>query len=609
MPGTDRTRPSRLTAAAVATALAELQTEMAATRSAARPRIEAAHPSYALGAANLGDYVVLRQHDLREVQGALAGLGLSSLGRAEADVAPTLARVQRALRALGHAGVDVDPAVPARDLLDAHADALFGPAPPDRRVRIMVTASADFAGDPAAVRELVAAGMDVLRINCAHDTPDVWRKLAEVTRAAVAATGRDCRVLMDLGGPKLRTGEIQGGARVLAWHPTRDERGKVPQPVRVWFGALPSPFVVDVALPLAPGHKMERLRVGDAVRLRDSRGRDRELPVSAVTLEGILCTSDRSAWLEAGTPLRRVRARRLGLEVARLGPIPQQPGTIRLAVDDELVVTRDPSPGRPATRTHPATLPCTLPEVLAAVRVGDPILFDDGKIEGVVLAADADHMRVRIIRAREGGARLGADKGINLPATRIPVPALTAYDLECLDVAVELADMVGLSFVREPEDVRLLVDELAARGTSEMGIVLKIETQLGFQNLPAILLEAMRQPRIGVMIARGDLAVECGFERLAELQEEILWVCEAAHVPAIWATQVLDTLARKGIATRAEITDAAYGQRAECVMLNKGEHTVDAVRALADILRRMAAHHRKKTSMLRPLRSLSPRPA
>ena len=74
--------------------------------------------------------------------------------------------------------------------------------------------------------------------------------------------------------------------------------------------------------------------------------------------------------------------------------------------------------------------------------------------------------------------------------------------------------------------------------------MLKIETVAAFKALPDILLELMKWADVGVMIARGDLAVEAGFERLAEVQEEILWLCEAAHVPVVWATQVLDTLAR-----------------------------------------------------------------
>ena len=76
------------------------------------------------------------------------------------------------------------------------------------------------------------------------------------------------------------------------------------------------------------------------------------------------------------------------------------------------------------------------------------------------------------------------------------------------------------------------------------------------------------------MIARGDLAVEIGFERMSEVQEEILWISEAAHAPVIWATQVLETLNKSGIATRSEITDAAHAAMAECVMLNKGSHII-----------------------------------
>jgi pyruvate kinase len=105
------------------------------------------------------------------------------------------------------------------------------------------------------------------------------------------------------------------------------------------------------------------------------------------------------------------------------------------------------------------------------------------------------------------------------------------------------------------------------------------------------------------MIARGDLAVEVGYLRVAELQEEILWLCEAAHVPVIWATQVLETLAKKGAPTRAEITDAGMAERAECVMLNKGPFILDAVLVLDSVLTCMAGHHRKKTATLRALHS------
>jgi len=103
------------------------------------------------------------------------------------------------------------------------------------------------------------------------------------------------------------------------------------------------------------------------------------------------------------------------------------------------------------------------------------------------------------------------------------------------------------------------------------------------------------------MIARGDLAVECGYERLAELQEEIMWLAEASHLPLIWATQVLEGLTKHGKPSRAEITDAAMGERAECVMLNKGPHILEAIQVLDDILRRMQGHQNKKSALLRRL--------
>ena len=131
--------------------------------------------------------------------------------------------------------------------------------------------------------------------------------------------------------------------------------------------------------------------------------------------------------------------------------------------------------------------------------------------------------------------------------------------------------------------------------------MLKIENRQAFESLPALLLASLRGSASGVMIARGDLAVELGWERLAEVQEEILWMCEAAHLPVVWATQVLETLAKTGLPSRAEITDAAMAVRAECVMLNKGPHILEAVRVLRDILDRMRDHQMKKRPMLRRL--------
>jgi len=263
--------------------------------------------------------------------------------------------------------------------------------------------------------------------------------------------------------------------------------------------------------------------------------------------------------------------------------------------------------GKPATYRNtgeliaPAQIGVSLPQILDHAKPGDPVWFDDGKIGGVIRSAEADYVSVEITQGRPEGEKLGAEKGINLPETRIDIPALTSDDLEALKFIVQHADLVGYSFVRTESDVRQLIEHLRELGGQNLGLILKIETRKGFDNLPKLILAAMRTRSFGVMIARGDLAVECGHQRLAEVQEEILWICEAAHVPVIWATQVLETLAKKGLPSRSEITDAAMGERAECVMLNKGPYAVMTVRVLADILKRMQAHQEKKRSMLRRL--------
>ena len=154
---------------------------------------------------------------------------------------------------------------------------------------------------------------------------------------------------------------------------------------------------------------------------------------------------------------------------------------------------------------------------------------------------------------------------------------------------------------RSAADVDELVRALARRGRSNLGIIAKIETRAAVENLPDIIIRGAGRHPFGVMIARGDLAVEIGYERLAEIQEEILWLCEAAHVPVIWATQVLEGLVKRGRPSRAEISDAAMSERAECVMLNKGPYLFQALSVLDSVVTRMQYHQRKKTARFRAL--------
>jgi pyruvate kinase len=351
---------------------------------------------------------------------------------------------------------------------------------------------------------------------------------------------------------------------------------------------------------------LERIRPGDELRFDDARGRRRSLAVVEADAGGVWAEGDRNAYVASGAPLALYRGQ-AAIAIGRVGELPPIEQALRLAVGDTLVVTPDSELGGGAVLDaagrvlQPARIGCTLPEVFRDVRAGDRISFDDGKLGGLVREVGEGRLRVEITRARSGKAKLRGDRGINLPDTDFDLPALTPKDRRDLDFVVAHADLVGLSFVRRPEDVDDLLRELEARGGRHLGIVLKIETRRAFEQLPRLLLAALRRPPAGVMVARGDLGVEMGFSRLAEVQEEILWLCEAAHVPVVWATQVLESLAKKGMPSRAEVTDAAMSGRAECVMLNKGPHVVEAVRFLGDVLQRMQGHHDKKRAMLRRL--------
>lgn len=240
-----------------------------------------------------------------------------------------------------------------------------------------------------------------------------------------------------------------------------------------------------------------------------------------------------------------------------------------------------------------------LDEVIDDARLNDTIYFDDGMIKAEVIAKYDEEIEVVLTECYK--SKLGSHKGINLPNTKLNLPALTKKDIEVLPFVCQNADILGYSFVRTAADVAQLYTELGKYESENVGVVFKIENEEAFNSLPDILLKGMERNKIGVMIARGDLAVELGFERISEVQNEILWICEAAHIPVIWATQVLENLAKTGIPTRAEVSDAAKAAQAECVMLNKGPYINNAILVLKNILIRMSGHSFKKKNELRAL--------
>jgi pyruvate kinase len=479
--------------------------------------------------------------------------------------------------------------------------ALLGSPPRQRSTHIMVTLSGDRADDADFFRRLLTAGMNIARINCAHDSPGSWQRLAEQVRTASRDTGQPCRILADLAGHKIRTGPLPDAPGVIHLRPERDRLGRLLEPARMTAMACHQassslPSGVDCLLLLVSGSAMPQQ--GEDLLCHDARGKERVLVVERVENERITLQATQGCYFTAGN---RCQSRRRRHVQGYFAGIPQSFVPLHLEIGNLLLLQSRGGPGGPALNGLPARISCTVPEVIPQLPVGQQVWVDDGKIAAVVLEQTAEGALLRITKTKPGGARLLPDRGLNFPGLALELPALSAKDLDDLGTIIPLADLVGFSFVENAGNMRSMLEALRQRQGEHLGVIAKIETASAFHHLPEILLAALGRQPMGVMIARGDLAVEVGPERLAEVQEEILWLAEAAHLPVIWATQVLEQLTKKGVISRPEFTDAAMGVRAECVMLNKGPYAVEAVHTLNDILTRMQAHQHKKFSRLRAL--------
>jgi pyruvate kinase len=309
---------------------------------------------------------------------------------------------------------------------------------------------------PKMVQGLVRAGASVFRLNFSHGAPEDHDRMVGLVREAEAAVGRPLAVLVDLTGPKVRLGELHGGA--LAFKP------------------------------------------GQAFELRADGRADA---------------------------------------------------------------------GGAAT---------TYPGLAADLRVGDRVLLADGAVELTVEEVTAEAVRTRCV----SGGSVRSGQGVNVPAERLGLPAVTDRDRDGLARALELGvDFVAQSFVRAPEDVREL---RAAMGDRLVPIVAKIETRPAVEDVDRIVAEAD-----AIMIARGDLGVELPMEEIPLIQKELVRVARSAGRPAIVATQMLESMIHAPRPTRAEATDVANAvlDGADAVMLSGetavGEYPFEAAAAATAI--------------------------
>ena len=586
--------------------LEHLRADLLDQVAAQQDRMEGVCPTYQESARNLLYYQMLRSRDLRDVQKQLRNLGLSRLANAEGHLMASLHNTLHLLHRL----VEQNPPKRRRPglsikkshrLLARHTKALLGYRSKRRRVRIMVTQPTEAAYNYPLVEQMVRDGMNCARVNCAHDDPTVWLQIIQNVRRAAERHGRKVKIAMVLAGPKIRTGVLVPGPKVRKCKPERDETGNIIRPALIYFVREVAEDAPSETFPVDP-EVLATLEVGDILTLVDTRQKNRRMKVVAKSANALQLHAYETCYLATDLV---IQTQREDLQEFKLGEVTPLEHALILREGDTLLIHKEDTPGEPAVMDEDgnvireAHVSCQLPQVFDKVAVGEVVLFDDGKIAGEIVEREADWFRVKIRRAKLNGAKLKAEKGINFPTTDLGISGLTKKDKKDLEFVAQHADVVNFSFVNSAQDVEELLAEFRKHDAMDkLSIILKIETRRAYNNLTEILLAAMQTRYIGVMIARGDLAVETGWDNIGLVQREIVSQCNAAHVPVVWATQVLESLAKKGLPSRSEITDVVNAVQAECVMLNKGLYITHAIRLLSKILRDTERYSSKKEVML-----------
>ncbi len=272
---------------------------------------------------------------------------------------------------------------------------------------------------------------------------------------------------------------------------------------------------------------------------------------------------------------------------------PMRDGAIQLRTSDPLILQSAPNEGTPER------ISTITPAIIADLRVGDPVLLDDGLLELRVIGEGADEVRCEVVV----GGTLKSSKGINLPRTELSLPSITEKDWQDLDWGLNHSiDYVALSFVRSAEDVWRIKNYIKASGKRNLKVVAKIEKPEAVRNIREIV-----EVADAIMIARGDMGVELPAARVPRIQERIIQLCWEMNTPVITATQMLDSMTTNARPTRAEVTDVsvAVKEGTDAVMLSQetatGVDPVNVVRTMASIICEEELHTQPSAERFRDL--------
>lgn len=549
-------------------------------------------PSHEESRDQLLAYLYMREHMPSDLHEAMEDAGWRLEGQ-EAHLIDAIEQVLAYLRTPVDGGWELRKVTrkEAKQLLHKRAEAVFGSPSSVRPTRIMVTMDEAWVDEPGLIERLLLYGMDIARINCAYGSPETWEALVAIIRQAEKQLeqqlqGRRCRIYMDLPGPKIRVDRLAVNAGPMKLSVKKNLYGEPMEPL---FGLIsfsssppPSPLPRDVSflwqLTAEDGATVEE---GDELLFTDVRGKKRKLRVTEqIAPSCFKVLLSRTAYVQKGMKLRR------GSASFTLCSVLFIPMKAFVTVGTPLYIYFDDAAFAQAQNGCGVKMTTTLAKAWRNVRAGDRLYLNDGQIAARVVKVHERHVEAKVVA--DGGKRKAIKQGtgIHLPDSflHLTVPPLTDRDLEWIPFIARWADIVGLSFVQASHDLRKLYHLLAEQGAGSLPVIAKIETRAALHNFVRILLEGLKFPAFGVMIARGDLALEIGFEHLAAAQNDVLALCRAAHIPVIWATQVLEQMAKKGIPSRAEISDVFLGKQAQCIMLNKGRHIAEAVRLLSSLL-------------------------